>query len=118
MRTASPPLSAVPVPTKAPRPSTASSWAPTATREPGWAVPTYSPRLIPVSFCQWFLYIELILIDRAFRTTRIGPSILAGAGAGISFLAHAAPALISVLIIFLFTMRLFVRGLSAGAIKG
>ena len=78
-------------------------------QEPGWAVPTYSPRLIPVSFCQWFLYIELILIDRAFRTMRIGPSILAGAGAGISFLAHAAPALISVLIIFLFTVREVVK---------
>jgi len=78
-------------------------------QEPGWAVPTYSPRLIPVSFCQWFLYIELILIDRAFRTTRIVPSVIAGVGAGITFLAHAAPALISVLIIFLFTMAEVVR---------
>lgn len=73
--------------------------------EPGWAVPTYSPRLIPVSFCHWFFYIEVILIDRAFRSTRIVPSLLAGAGAGITFLAHAAPALLSVLIIFLFTLR-------------
>jgi hypothetical protein len=73
--------------------------------EPGWAVPTYSPRLIPVSFCQWFLYIEAILIHRSFKTTRIGPSLLAGAGAGITFLAHAAPALIAVLLIATFTVR-------------
>ncbi|MEO8068339.1 MAG: hypothetical protein ABI599_11655 [Flavobacteriales bacterium] len=73
--------------------------------EPGWALPTYSPRLIPVSFCQWFLYIEVIFIDRAFRSTRIMPSLIAGIGAGVTFLAHAAPALLSVLIIFLFTMN-------------
>lgn len=73
--------------------------------EPGWATPTYSPRLIPVSFCHWFFYIELILIHRAFRNTRIGPSVVAGAGGGITFLAHAGPALLSVLIIVLFTAR-------------
>lgn len=77
----------------------------TVNQEPGWALPTYSPRLIPVSFCQWFLYIEVILIDRAFRTTRIGPSVVAGLGAGITFLAHAAPALISVLLIMILTFR-------------
>ena len=74
-------------------------------QEPGWASPTYSPRLIPVSFCQWFFYIEVILIDRAFRSTRLWPSLVAGTGAGVTFLAHAGPALISVLIIFLFTLR-------------
>ncbi|MFZ1689038.1 MAG: hypothetical protein WAU70_16575 [Flavobacteriales bacterium] len=74
-------------------------------QEPGWASPTYSPRLIPVSFCQWFFYIEVILIDRAFRSTRLWPSIVAGTGAGVTFLAHAGPALLSVLIIFLFTLR-------------
>src|SRR5690606_26610892 len=61
--------------------------------------------LTPVSFCQWFLYIEAILIHRSFKTTRIGPSLLAGAGAGITFLAHAAPALIAVLLIATFTLR-------------
>ncbi len=73
--------------------------------EPGWACPTYSPRLIPVSFCHWFFYIELILIHRAFLSTRIGASVVAGAGGGITFLAHAGPALLSVLIIVLFTAR-------------
>ncbi len=80
-------------------------------REPGWAVPTYSPRLIPVSFCQWFFYIEVILIHRAFMTTRIGPSIWAGAGAGVTFLAHAAPALIAVLLIFTYTVRSIVKAI-------
>jgi hypothetical protein len=72
--------------------------------EPGWAVPTYSPRMISVSFCQWFFYLEVILIDRAFRSTRIGPSMIAGAGAGITFLAHAGPAMIAVLLFGIFAM--------------
>lgn len=73
-------------------------------QEPGWAVPTYSPRMSAVTFCQWFFYIEVILIDRAFRNYRIGPSLLAGAGAGITFLAHAGPAMVAVLIFAVFTM--------------
>lgn len=80
-------------------------------QEPGWAVPTYSPRMISVTFCQWFFYLELVLIDRALRTTRIGPSIAAGAGAGITFLAHAGPAMISVLIIAFFTLAAIVAAL-------
>ena len=72
--------------------------------EPGWAVATYSPWLLPVSFCQVFFYVELILIDRAIRSERWGPSIAAGAGAGITFLGHAAPAFISVLLIAVLTL--------------
>lgn len=80
-------------------------------QEPGWAVPTYSPRMISVTFCQWFFYLELVLIDRALRTTRIGPSVVAGAGAGITFLAHAGPAMISVLLIAWFTLAATVSAL-------
>ncbi len=68
-------------------------------QEPGWVVATYGHRLIPVCFSQCFFYLELILIDKAFRTTRPGPFLLAGLGAGLTFLAHAGPALIGVLLI-------------------
>lgn len=72
---------------------------------PSYVVATYSARLIPVSFSQWFFYVELVLIDRAFRSKRIAPSMLAGFWAGISFLSHAGPAMISVLIIAILTIR-------------
>lgn len=68
-------------------------------QEPGWVVATYSHRLIPVCFSQSFFYLELILIDKAFRTARPVPYVLAGLGAGITFLAHAGPAIIAVLLI-------------------
>lgn len=68
-------------------------------QEPGYAVATYSARIIPVSFCQAFFYIGLILVHRAFQGVRPGRSLAAGFFAGITFLAHPAPALLLVLII-------------------
>lgn len=78
-------------------------------QEPGYAVATYSARLIPVSFCQAFFYIELILVHRACRSGRIAPWLWAGTGAGITFLAHPAPALIAVLLIATCTAMAVVR---------
>lgn len=72
-------------------------------QEPGWVVATYSHRLIPVSFSQSLFYVELMLIDKAFRTGRQGPALVAGLGAGLTFLAHAAPAMIAVLMIGVLT---------------
>ena len=77
--------------------------------EPGWAVPTYSPWLIPVSFVQAFFYLDLILIDRAFRSDRGMPSLLMGTAVGVTFLSHAVPALIAVAIIAALTIGLGVR---------
>lgn len=79
--------------------------------EPGWTVATYSSRLIPVSFTQGLFYFELILLDRAFRKPDISRASLAGAGAGITFLSHAAPAMIAVLIFAAFTVGRVVRSL-------
>ncbi|MBP8823007.1 MAG: hypothetical protein KBH07_05150 [Flavobacteriales bacterium] len=72
-------------------------------QEPGWVVATYSHRLIPVSFSQSFFFLELILIDKAFRKDRPWPSLAAGLGAGLTFLAHAGPAILAVLLIALIT---------------
>lgn len=83
-------------------------------QEPGYAIATYSPRLIPVSFGQVFFYLEIILVDRAFRSTRLMPSLWAGAGAGIAFLAHPAPALIAVLIFAGYTAVDVIRAFRQG----
>lgn len=73
-------------------------------QEPGWVVATYSHRLIPVSFSQSFFYLDLILIDHAFRRRRPAPALLAGFLMGITFLAHAGPAIIAVLLVAVLTM--------------
>jgi hypothetical protein len=70
----------------------------TGGQEPGWAVPGYSPRMIPASASQWLFYLELILLHRAIRSQRAGPSLAAGVGAGITFLSHPAPAMLAVLL--------------------
>lgn len=77
-------------------------------QEPGWAVATYAARMIPSSASQWLFYLELILIHRAVRSGRAGPFAVAGTGAGITFLAHAAPAFIAVLLIAWATIRRFI----------
>ncbi len=82
--------------------------------EPGWAVATYTPWLIPVSLLQAFFYIELILIDKAFRTRRLLPSVWAGLGAGFTFMGHAAPGLIAVLMIGTLTAWDMLRTWRAG----
>jgi len=74
-----------------------------AGQQQGWAVATYTPWLFPVCFIQAFFYLDLVLIHRAFRTQRWWPSILAGFAAGITFLGHAAPGIIAVLLIVLMT---------------
>lgn len=65
-------------------------------QEPGWAVSTYSPWLLPVNFFQALFYLLLIQVHRAMRTLHLRDWGLAGAGAGVLFLGHAAPTLIIV----------------------
>ncbi|MBK8583679.1 MAG: hypothetical protein IPL86_18295 [Flavobacteriales bacterium] len=71
--------------------------------EPAWAVPTYTPWLIPISFVQAFFYLGVIVLHRSFRSGKLLPALGIGALAGIIFLSHAAPALILVAMIALFT---------------
>ena len=65
-------------------------------QEPGWAVSTYSPWLLPVNFFQALFYLLLIQVHRAMRTLLFRDWGIAGAGAGILFLGHAAPTLVIV----------------------
>lgn len=73
--------------------------------EPAWAVPTYTPWLIPISFVQAFFYLGLIAVHRAFRNGRLTAYLGMGALSGIIFMAHAAPALILVVIIMVLTVN-------------
>ena len=82
--------------------------------EPAWAVPTYTPWLIPISFVQAFFYLGLIALHRSFRSGRLLPAMGIGALAGAIFLSHAAPALILVLMIAMLTLTRMVAGFRAG----
>ena len=73
--------------------------------EPAWAVPTYTPWLIPISFVQGFFYLGLIAVHRAFRNGRMMAYLGMGALSGMIFMAHAAPALVLVAIIVVLTME-------------
>lgn len=73
--------------------------------EPAWAVPTYTPWLIPISFVQAGFYLGLIAVHRAFRIDRLAAYLGMGALAGMVFMAHAAPALILVALIVILTLH-------------
>ena len=66
----------------------------------GWASATYSPRLYPVCFTQFIFYINIALCYKAFYTQKYFWFILLGASVGISFLGHAGPALLVILMMF------------------
>ncbi len=72
--------------------------------EPAWTVPTYTPWLIPISFVQCFFYTGLIVVHRAFLTGRLTAYLGMGLLVGMTFMAHAAPALILVAIIGALTL--------------
>lgn len=65
-------------------------------QEPGWAIATYSPWLLPMMFSQGLFYLMVIALHRSFRTSAWPVWLGVGAGAGVLFLAHAAPAMILV----------------------
>ena len=63
-----------------------------------WLHATYSPWLWPCNFAQGLFYLAIVLLISAFRTKRVLPAVLAGLAAGLTALAHTAPALILALI--------------------
>jgi hypothetical protein len=65
-----------------------------------WGAATYSPRLYPVCFTQFLFYVNIVLCFKAFSAQKYFWFILLGASVGISFLGHAAPAIILILIMF------------------
>jgi len=62
-----------------------------------WGAATYSPRLYPVCFTQFLFYLNIILCYRAFSEQKYSWFMLLGTSIGISFLGHAAPAIIIIL---------------------
>lgn len=82
--------------------------------EPGWSVSSYSPWTLPMSFWQGPFYLLMIPLAKGFRTISIERWLLIGAGAGVLFLGHAAPAMIMVLMIAVFVLRRVVGRLWAG----
>lgn len=65
-------------------------------QEPGWAIATYSPWLLPMMFSQGLFYLLVIALHHSFRYSAWPVWMGMGAGAGVLFLAHAAPAMILV----------------------
>jgi hypothetical protein len=66
-----------------------------------WAVPTYSPWVYASVFAQGFFYLALLAYDRFTREPTRGNALLVGGLGGLTFLAHAAPALLLALVVAL-----------------
>lgn len=83
-------------------------------QEPGYAVATYSPWSIPVSFFQGLFYLMMIVLHRVFRSTSVAAWSLGGAAVGLLFIGHAAPAMITVAIIAVRVVRSLFTSWRAG----
>jgi hypothetical protein len=67
---------------------------------PFYYAPTYSPWVLPVSFSQFFFYLNIILCYKAFTSQKNIWFFILGTMIGISFLAHTAPAIMIILVMF------------------
>ena len=65
-------------------------------QEPGWALSSYSPWFLPMSFSQGFFYLMLLGLSWAFHSTSWKKWAVVGTGAGLLFMSHAAPAILIV----------------------
>jgi hypothetical protein len=64
-----------------------------------WAVPTYSPWVYASVFAQGFFYLAILAYGRFAREPTRANALLVGGLGGLTFLAHAAPALILALLV-------------------
>lgn len=65
----------------------------------GTGAATYSPWLYPVTFAQFFFYLNILLCFKAFSSGKYSSFVLLGISIGLSFLAHAAPAILIILLL-------------------
>jgi len=65
---------------------------------PFFYAPTYSPWVLPLTFAQFFFYLNIIVCYKAFTSQRNIWFFILGMLIGISFLAHTAPAIMIILI--------------------
>lgn len=61
---------------------------------PSWLSPSYSPWLYSAAFVQALFYLTLLAYHRALQSGALGWFAAAGALLGLTFLGHAAPALL------------------------
>lgn len=71
----------------------------TSSTVPSWVSATYSPWLMPVNFAQSLFYVTVWAYVRARRRGGRGGYALTGCLWGVTFLAHAAPALVFGLVV-------------------
>jgi hypothetical protein len=71
---------------------------------PSWFQATYSPWAWPMDFAQGFFYLTLAAYARALATQRLRWDVITGVLLGITFLAHTAPTLVFVGMLFLLTL--------------
>jgi hypothetical protein len=70
---------------------------------PSWFQATYSPWAWPMDFAQGFFFLTAAAYVRAVLTQRLRWDVITGVLLGITFLAHTAPTLVFVAMIFLLT---------------
>ncbi len=71
---------------------------------PSWFQATYSPWAWPMNFAQGFFFLTVAAYLRARATSRPLWDIITGVLLGITFLAHAAPTLVFVGMLFVLTL--------------
>jgi hypothetical protein len=65
----------------------------------GSGAATYSPWLYPVTFAQFFFYVNILLCFKAFKSGKYAWFVVLGTSIGLSFLCHTAPAILIILIL-------------------
>jgi hypothetical protein len=68
---------------------------------PGWGGATYSPWQLADCYGQFIFYLNIFFCYKAFSTQKMSWFIVLGVFVGISFLGHAAPTIIIILILIL-----------------
>ncbi|CAN5502426.1 hypothetical protein BH09BAC6_BH09BAC6_22240 [soil metagenome] len=71
---------------------------------PGWGGATYSPWMLADCFVQFIFYLNIYLCYKAFSTQKFKWFLVLGAGLGVSFLGHACPTIVVIL------MMIFLQG--------
>ena len=79
----------------------------TANAFPFWQAASYSPWFTPENYGQGLLYVSLLLATRMHRRPHLLGGALLGLALGVTFLAHAAPALVlGAALLFLTALRI------------
>lgn len=75
----------------------------------GSGAATYSPWLYPVTFAQFFFYVNILLCFKVFNSGKYIWFTVLGASIGLSFLCHTAPAILIIFILVSIQTRNWMR---------